>query len=79
MARVCEFAYQLPDGDGITKLARHIQPHGYLKSRQISDFTSCPAFEVKRGSGKVIVSSFLMADDPLARRFTANLISYLMK
>jgi len=80
MVRVCQFAYQLPDGDGVTKLARHIQPHGYIHSpeeaqRQIS----YPAFEVKRGSGKVIVSSFLKADDPIARRFASNLISYLAR
>ena len=80
MVRVCQMSYQLPDGDGITKLARHIQPHGYIHSpeeaqRQIS----YPAFEVKRGSGKVIVSSFLKADDPIARRFTSNLITYLAR
>jgi beta-galactosidase len=80
VVRVCRMSYQLPDGDGITMLARHIQPHGYIhspeeKQRQIS----YPAFEVKRGGGKVIVSSFLKADDPIARRFASNLIAYLAR
>lgn len=79
VVRVCRFGYQLPDGDGITKLARHIQPHGYIKNNNLPDYVSWPAFEIKRGSGRVIVSSFLQADDPVARRFTANLISYLKR
>ena len=79
MVRVCRFGYQLPDGVGIAKLARHIQPHGYISGDALPGFISWPAFEVARGSGRVIVSSFLMADDPIARRFAVNLISYLSK
>lgn len=78
MVRVCRFAYQLPDGDGVTKLARHIQAHGYIKSAdQLTRCISWPAFEVDRGNGRVIVSSFVLADDPIARRFARNLIAYL--
>ena len=78
--RVCRFSYQLPEGEGVTLLARHVQPHGYVRSgRQVSDYTSWPAFEARRGGGKVIVTSLLMADDPIARRFWSNLISYLAR
>ena len=78
--RVCRFSYQLPEADGTTLLARHVQPHGYIaRGRQVSDYTSYPAFEVRRGAGRVIVTSLLTADDPLARRFWANLIAYLAR
>lgn len=78
--RVCRFAYRVVEGDGVSLLAQHIQPHGYLNNgRKLSDYTSWPAFEVRRGSGKVIVSSFILADDPIARRFWGNLVSYVGK
>ena len=79
LVRVCRFGYQLPDTDGVTMLAKHIQPHAYIKPTDLPGLTSLPAFEVKRGSGRVIVSSFLLADDPIARRFAINLIDYLAR
>ncbi len=81
LVRVCEKSYQMPDAPGIRKLAQHIQPHGYLRQgkQQIARYTSWPVFEIAKGSGRMIVSSMLLADDPLAKRFTANLLNHLMK
>ena len=76
--RVCRFGYKLAEGDGVSMLARHVQPHGYLRAPQeIDAHTSYPAFEVCRGSGRIIVSSLIRADDPIARRFWGNLVAYL--
>ena len=78
--RVCRVSYQFPDTPGVTKLAQHIQVHGYLRGgRDISTYTSWPVFEVQMGKGRVIVSSLLLADDPIARRSIKNLIGYLMR
>ena len=78
--RVCRTSYQFADTPGVMKLAQHIQVHGYLRGgRGISSYTSWPVFEVSQGKGRLIVSSLLLADDPLSKRFTRNLISYLMR
>jgi beta-galactosidase len=78
--RVCVSSYQFPDASGITKLVQHIQPHGYIKRPgQIADLTSWPVFEIAVGEGRVVVSSLLLADDPISKRFTANLIRYLAR
>jgi hypothetical protein len=36
-------------------------------------------FEIAVGEGRVVVSSLLLADDPISKRFTANLIRYLAR
>ncbi len=81
LVRVCSKSYQMPDAPGITKLAQHIQPHSYLRQgkEQIARYTSWPVVEMKVGEGRLIISSMLLADDPLAKRFTANLVDYLMR
>jgi len=81
LVRVCSKSYQMSDAPGLTKLAQHIQPHSYLRQgkQQIARYTSWPVVELKIGEGRLIISSALLADDPLARRFTANLVNYLMK
>ncbi len=78
--RVCAKAYKLSDGQGITKLVQHIQPHGYLHgANAIDEFTSWPVFEYTVGKGRIMVSSMRLADDPISKRFTANLLRYLMR
>jgi len=78
--RVCRVSYQFADTPSVTRLAQHIQVHGYLRGgRDISSYTSWPVFEVQTGKGRLIVSSLLLADDPIAKRFTANLVNYLMR
>ena len=78
--RVCRTSYQFADVPGVTKLAQHIQPHGYIRSgRTIATYTSWPVFEVQMGKGRLIASSLLLTNDPLAKRFTTNLVKYLMR
>ena len=81
LVRVCSKGYQMPDAPGLTKLAQHIQPHSYLRQgkEQIARYTSWPVVEMKIGEGRLIITSTLLADDPLAKRFTSNLVNYLMK
>lgn len=81
LVRVCSKGYQVPDAEGLTKLAQHIQPHSYLRQgkEQIARYTSWPVVEMKVGEGRLIISSMLLADDPLAKRFTANLVNYLFE
>ncbi len=80
IVQVCRFAYKLPEAGGVKLLARHIQPHGYIRNgREVTDYTSWPAFEVKRGSGSVVVASMNLADDPIARRFWGNLLTFIGK
>mgnify|MGYP005840648851 CR=1 FL=1 len=77
--RVCRVGYQIPDGPGITRLATHIQPHAYLQPADLTRYSSSPVFAVRRGAGEALVSSLLLADDPIARRFARNLVLYLMR
>ena len=77
--RVCRAAYRLPDSPGIAKLARHIAPHDYIRKEQLEELTSWPVFEVGLGAGRAIISSLLLADDPLAKRFTRNLVKYVLE
>lgn len=79
LVRVCSKGYQMPDAEGLTKLAQHIQPHSYLRQgkEQIARYTSWPVVEMKVGEGRLIITSTLLADDPIAKRFTANLVNYL--
>ena len=80
LPRVCATSYQIPDAPGLKKLVQHIQPHGYLKSPgDIARHTSWLVFELSSGKGRIIVSSLLLADDPISRRFTANLVRYLAR
>ena len=78
--RVCRMSYQFADAPGIIKLAQHIQPHGYIRGgRDISSYTSWPVFEVNQDKGRLIVTSLLLADDPIARRFMRNLVERLAR
>ena len=79
LVRVCRTSYIVPDSPAITKLATHINAHGYLGAGGIGDLRSWPVIELKHGQGRVIVSSMILANDPLARRFYANLARYLLK
>lgn len=80
LPRICAKSYRIPDAPNVKKLVQHIQPHGYIRrAAQLEGYISWPVFEVKTGRGRMVVSSLLLADDPIARRFTANLIGYLAR
>lgn len=81
LVRVCGKGYQMPDAPGLTKLAQHIQPHSYLRQgkEQIARYTSWPVVELEVGRGRLIISSMLLAEDPIAKRFTTDLVNHLMK
>lgn len=76
--RVCRSAYVVPEAPAITELVRHIEPHGYIKLSDLPSYTSIPVFEVKSGSGRMVVDSLILADDPISKRFLVNLIRYMM-
>ena len=77
--RVCSRSYQFSGAPGIRNLAQHIQPHAYLHAGDIVGLISWPVFEYGAGKGRVIVSSLRLADDPISKRFTVNLIRYLQR
>ncbi len=77
--RVCSTSYQFPDAPGFRKLVQHIQPHSYLRAGQLPGLISWPVFEYTTGKGRLIVSSMRLTEDPLSKRFTTNLVRYLMR
>lgn len=78
--RACRVGYQFPDGiAGVTKLAQYVGPHAYIKDTELPRYISWPIFEVKRGSGRAIVSSIVLSDDPIAKRLLANTLRCLNK
>jgi hypothetical protein len=80
VVRVCRASYQFPEGTpGVTGLVRHVQHHAYIQEKDWPRFVTWPVFEVRTTGGAVIVSSMLLADDPVARRFYGNLIERLRK
>lgn len=77
--RICRKAYYVSPGASVTELVRHIEAHGYCKPEDMPGFTSSPVFAVKSGSGQVVVDSLIHADDPIAKRFLANLVDYIAR
>jgi hypothetical protein len=79
VVRVCRAAYQLPETPGVIGLARHVQPHAYITDANWPKFVSWPVLEIPNKESAIIVSSLLLADDPVARRFYRNVIERLRK
>lgn len=76
---VCEWAFERPRprDEGLISLFQYVAPHGYLESaRDFSKYQSSLVLESRAGKGKLIASTLCLADDPLAKRVIANLISY---
>ncbi len=76
VVRCCKTSYQFADMPGITKHAVHLNPHGYIPADTVLKQYSWPVFEAASGQGRVLVSSILLADDPVAKRFMLNLLRY---
>lgn len=79
VVRVCRVSYQVPDEPGVVKLARHIDPHGYVAPAEIPSLTSWPVLEFSSGKGRVVISSLALADDLVARRFMRNLVAHTLR
>ncbi len=79
VVRCCRTAYQFPDTPGITKHAVHINPHGYIPADAVLKQYSWPMFEVASGQGRALVSSIVLADDPVAKRMLRNALEYLAR
>jgi hypothetical protein len=80
LVRVCSSAYQFVPSvqtPEIHRWATHLQPHSYIKKQDMIKLISWPLFEAKVGKGRLMVSSFLLAEDPLAKKFYCNLINSL--
>lgn len=74
--RVCDTSYRLPETSNVRHLVQHIQPHAYIKEKDVADITTWPVFEVQVGKGRAIFSSLLLAEDPVAKRFLSNLVEH---
>jgi hypothetical protein len=75
---VCEWAFSLPrpEHKNLVSLCDYNAPHGYLKAPQdFENYRAALIFESAVGKGRLIASTLRLADDPIARRIIANLIS----
>lgn len=80
LPRVCRGAHQFASGaPNLSVLAEAIHTHGYLQ--QPSDFlriSGSPLFELRMGSGRMIVCELMLLDaapfDPVAGRLLSNLM-----
>jgi beta-galactosidase len=79
VVRVCRAAYQFPETDRVIGLVRHVQQHAYIQEADWPRFITWPVFEVPHEQGSVCVSSLLLSDDPVARKFYRNLLERLRK
>jgi hypothetical protein len=74
---VCDWTFLGADGPQFEAIAQYLAPHSYLKQRaDVAKFQGVAVFRLNVGRGRLTLSSLRLADDPIARRFTANLIRY---
>lgn len=79
VVRCCKTSYQFADTPGVAKLATFVSPHAYIAASDVPKQFSWPVFEVSSGQGRVLVSSILLSDDPIAKRTLRNEMQYLAR
>jgi hypothetical protein len=77
--RICDRMFQWNDSENIKLIGECIVPHGYLNSpSDVKKYRGSPVFEIKIESGRMIISSLCLANDPIAHKFYHNLIDSLI-